>query len=765
MRLTFLNALIVTVLGVEGAGTQGIGDTVGQFPTTVGFEKSFFPRAVCSPEPAPRIVEIREADPAIDLQHHNLMRDLLVKEIAVPNTSVVLGPNVVLDFSTAPDTDLPLSFGRCTTLTSASSFPPGKPGGPVTVGPPRAAIARQIGPGDIIDFGDLGAERDHPVLPVEQARTPHSLGPVLKFGKSRSKHEKVFLDITCTQPDPENRAQPVNDGVRISGFRLFGPSFGQQSTEEIGVHVYRCLDIEISNMEIAGWGGAGVAIIDDPAQGPGQEPNTNLPGDRIGRPEQVRIFNNYIHHNQHPSEVDYSWYDLSLTVLIYDLIFSRHAAGYGVDIGHGAWALITENLFDFNRHAIAASGDTGGYNARGNLVLKGGGYHYGGFHTHQFDIHGMGDNGFGGQAAVQTWYSQNAFQYRRGNAIKIRGRPHLAAYIFDNIFPHAGLEDDWGDDAVHLATSQNVFIGPGNVIDSDTYGKYGVCDFDGDGIDDLFLPTGVSWWFSSGGEFPWSFLSTRRHGLKQVRLGYFDNDQRCDVLAEQNGRWEISSGGRGRWYSIGSFGAPLSEVAFGQFDPKIRDQRPGVTRRTTHALQRAPNGQWYVTPLTAPNWQPVQSSSKPMSQLRFGDFTGDGVTDVLALDNGHWAISESAIGQWRNLNQRLSDNVATVFIADLNHNNVDDIIRLQSSVTSMSNVKLQWWVSDDGTSDWRPLKSHNFPIPVGQMNIPLFGLAGRFGSAPGAGVLTGDFWRIGQFYSAAETAAGAEPNWHSLFAY
>lgn len=764
MRRPFWNTLMLVILAAVSASAQGIEHTVGQFPTIAESDKRFLSNTICSSEPSPRIIEIREADPAIDLAHHKTMRDLLVKEIAVPNTTVVLGPNVVLDFSDAPDNDLPLSFGRCTTLTSASSFPSGKPPTrPIGVRPPTA-IAKRIGPGDVIDFGDLEAELERLKPPIEQARTPRSLGPLLKFGKSRSKTERVFLDISCLQPDPANPRQPVNDGVRISGFRLFGPSFGQQSTEEVGIHVYRCLDIEISNMEIAGWGGAGISITDDPAQGPGQEPTTNLPGDRIGRPDQVRVFNNYIHHNQHPSEVDYSWWDLLPPVLVYDLIFSRHAAGYGVDVGHGAWAQITENLFDFNRHAIAASGDTGGYNARRNLVLKGGGYHYGGFHTHQFDIHGMGDNGFGGQAAVQTWYSQNAFQYRKGNAIKIRGRPDLAAYIFDNIFPHAGLEDDWGDDAIHLATNQNVYIGPGNVIDSDTYGKYGVCDFDGDGVDDLFLATGVSWWFSSGGEFPWSFLSAQTNGLKQVRFGYFDNDQRCDVLAEQNERWEISSGGRGRWYSIGAYGAPLTEVAFGQFDPNIRDHRPGVTRRTTHAFQRAANAQWYVTPLTGPNWQPVGSSSKPMNQLRFGDFTGDGVTDVLAVESGRWAISESAIGSWRPLNSRLSDNVGTLFIADLDNNNVDDIIRLESRGNA-SSVRLEWWVSDDGTSDWRPLKSYDFLIPFGQTNIPLFALTGRFGSAPGAGVLIADFWRIGQFYSSAETAVGALPNWKSLFAY
>jgi hypothetical protein len=189
------------------------------------------------------------------------------------------------------------------------------------------------------------------------------------------------------------------------------------------------------------------------------------------------------------------------------------------------------------------------------------------------------------------------------------------------------------------------------------------------------LATGKTWWYSSFGEFPWTYLRAWTERLNQVRLGYFDDDQRCDVLTESDGEWVIASGGTGPWRSIGAFGAPLSEVAFGQFDPRIRDLRPGVTRRTTHAFWRTQSGQWRVPPLAAPAWQPAQSSSFPLSKLRFGDFTGDGVTDVLAVQSGRWSISQSATGGWQRLNPYLADEVSSLFIADLNNNNIDDLIR------------------------------------------------------------------------------------------
>jgi hypothetical protein len=414
----------------------------------------------------------------------------------------------------------------------------------------------------------------------------------------------------------------------------------------------------------------------------------------------------------------------------------------------------------------------GGYDARWNLTLKGGGYHGRLFNnrTHQFDIHGTGSNGFGGQAGVQSWFFQNSFQYINDKAIKVRGRPHIEISIGDNVFPHEGLEHDKGDDAIGLDDRDDldvIKLATGNVIEFDSYGQYGVCDFDGDGFDDLFLPTGKTWWFSSAGEFPWSYLTERTERLDQVRLGYFDNDLRCDVLTESEGEWVFASGGTGAWTSLGSFGAPLSQVAFGQFDPNVRDHRPGVTRRTTHAFRRMRDGQWQVTPLSAADWQSVQSSSFPMSDLRFGDFTGDGVTDVLSVTGGRWAISESARGSWQRLNPHLGDDVTSLFIADLNNNNIDDILKLKVVVTSRSGsifrLTYTWYVSDDGRSPWHELKKYVWdtrkPILSGRA------FAGRFGVAPGGGVVITGPDRIGYFHSPAEKSRGASPDWASLFSY
>ena len=63
----------------------------------------------------------------------------------------------------------------------------------------------------------------------------------------------------------------------------------------------------------------------------------------------VRVERNYMHHNV------------------------MDAGGYGVVVGGGAYVTVEGNVFDYNRHAVAASGKAfSGYVARFNYVLQGG---------------------------------------------------------------------------------------------------------------------------------------------------------------------------------------------------------------------------------------------------------------------------------------------------------------------------------------------------------------------------------------------------------
>src|SRR5262249_45888257 len=138
-------------------------------------------------------------------------------------------------------------------------------------------------------------------------------------------------------------------------------------------------------MEISGWSGTAISV-EAPPDGSGQaiyveDPVFHVfpPADRINA---VWIHDNFIHHNQHYTEF-----------------------GYGVDTASSGHALIERNVFDFNHHAITASGKQittypegpnkppvvwgASYTANNNLILRGGGYQsYLKGHIQQFDVHG-----------------------------------------------------------------------------------------------------------------------------------------------------------------------------------------------------------------------------------------------------------------------------------------------------------------------------------------------------------------------------------------
>jgi hypothetical protein len=202
------------------------------------------------------------------------------------------------------------------------------------------------------------------------------------------------------------------------------------------------------------------------------------------------------------------------------------------------------------------------------------------------------------------------------------------------------------------------------------------------------------------------------------------------------------------------------------------DFQPGSTRRTTHAFRRRADGQWEITRLTGgANWvtsyvvpgpngpetKVLQSSSKPLDKLQFGDFTGDGVTDVLAVDGGHWSISESALGGWRPLNPALSDDVRHVVIANMDGDNIDDVLKLDAKPTAGS-VVITWSRSQNGTSGWQTFATYSFPInQAGSIRA----FAGRFGAALGGATLVIGPDRRGRFHGITDVT----PDWWSLFPY
>lgn len=350
-----------------------------------------------------------------------------------------------------------------------------------------------------------------------------------------------------------------SDNVRITGIRLDGgmsddpfSAVGQSDADAIVVRSGQ--NVEIDHNEIDHWRGAGVNVSD---------PNNLINQDTA---DTVRVHDNYIHHNQHPGA----------DTCIDAALGGGHANGYGVVVSDGAYALIEANVFDWNRHAIAGTGHPGtGYKMYRNLILQNGGVHFRClqpedgltlvlglgvtialdaigvldndhiYHTHQIDMHGVGDNGFGGVAGEWMDIQFNTILYTAGNGIKLRGTPERAPEspesfsvgmdVTHNVFAH---EDQWagiisGALSPGAMTQEETGLNPSdNTYGLNTYNERKRCDFDGDGAPDDFIATGVTWWYRStllGGR--WVFLEQSPIRVAAVTLEDTDVDGRCDVVA------------------------------------------------------------------------------------------------------------------------------------------------------------------------------------------------------------------------------------------
>jgi hypothetical protein len=324
--------------------------------------------------------------------------------------------------------------------------------------------------------------------------------------------------FTTSRPSPLFAV--AGDGVRISGLRIVGPQSTiaeDDSSLARGIVIDNAIDFEISNCEISAWPSSGIYVSDSSAR---ISPTTN--------PDTIRIRGNFIHHNQFTGR-----------------------QGYGVVMGQGAYARIEENVFDYNRHAIASTGKgETGYTAAHNLVLENGGFHRSvlgaTFYTHQFDMHGADSCGIGswvsdtlyncGQAGHSLRVEGNSFLYTRDAAFKLRGTPTAgpgAALVTNNVFAHSSLDSAVQQTESGLRTE-------GNTVGYNGMRDLGSCDFDGDGVLDTFLATGRTWWFSSAGTSPWAYLNASTLKASELSFGNFDSRLGCDIAKDG----VIWSGGR-----------------------------------------------------------------------------------------------------------------------------------------------------------------------------------------------------------------------------
>ena len=396
----------------------------------------------------------------------------------------------------------------------------------------------------------------------------------------------------------------------------------------------------------------------------------------------VRVERNFIHHN------------------------ARDAGGYGVDVNGGAYVTIMGNVFNYNRHAVTATGRAhSGYVARFNYVLEGG-YREGaswwtaGHYNQHFDVHGEGEGGYGGAGGT---YFEIAFNTIRGAqgyyltqtrpAFMQRGIPAVAVDFRNNVLAHDSLSAAVRFKGIGLSVTQGPaamiaakFNEGGNAFDTDLANALASGDFDGDGRTDVFIANGTGWFFSRAGKGAWEFLHASTKRLHELGFADVDNDGVTDVLyRDPAGNVGYLKSGRHTLLPLTSSPVAMRDVRVGDFDGDGKTD-----------LFFTRNDEWQVWYGSTRTWTTTQNSNKPISEFLFGEFDDVPGTDVAAVLESGWAYSSGAIGFWTPLNSKLTNSFTNALAADFDGNGKTDIAFEKDE---------RWRVSADGRAGIADLRS------------------------------------------------------------
>jgi hypothetical protein len=453
--------------------------------------------------------------------------------------------------------------------------------------------------------------------------------------------------------------------ARITGLRLRGQTVDPQcsgdlgdNSSAIGVDTNAFLDtssVWVDHLDVGYWHGHAIDVRG--GVGLTQDCPSQIPP--FPRNPSVRAIGNFVHHN----------------------------TDYGIVTGQAAFVLVQGNLFyRQGAHSIVSDPvNLSGYAAHDNLILQD-------TPTHDIDMHGSlhtdpnepkphNVDGIAGDYFDVGWNTVLPTQHENVN---VRGTPCRAVRtsIHDNVFIQSK------DDSITSRSTEPLVLWP-NQFGASPHPMLdlAVGDFDGDGIDDVFVGTGAAWYFSSGGAAEWRFLNRMPEHASALRFGDFDGDGRTDIIAIHGGHIDISWGGISPWQTINIVAWPITDIAVGDFDGD------GIAD-----LFLATGAQWFYAP-GGRNWTPFASSSIHTNDLRFGDFTHSGHTQVLRISANHeWQIVRHVDGMWESLGSAGDAGLAGLVVGDFNGDGFADLARSHNG---------RWeYVSPGAGIGWTELWSH-----------------------------------------------------------
>jgi hypothetical protein len=487
----------------------------------------------------------------------------------------------------------------------------------------------------------------------------------------------------------------VGDDIRITGIRLQGPANDAGSSSQdywkikYGIKIGGPFNnLEVDNCEVYNFPYAGIQIGS----------STLSSGNKV--------HHNYIHNN------------------------IQNGLGYGIYFSEG-YGLVFANLFEFNRHDIAGGGQPGsGYEAACNLIRTGG-------TSHNFDMHAEGPQDGTPNAGSFIFIHHNDFEDigvdryegQGKNNVIIRGRPGIQCRIENNRFkhndPHSAIlqinkyggygnmlvwnniynEKDylgWYVKKKWLKSNASNFVNLISYNDdlmhnpatgSDYVYNYTFGDYDGDGNTDIFklengflytLPLNAS---TSGQSTSWQPVLKTAHSFASLHFGFYDSDDRTDMIVQDGNTIDISSGANSPWEPMLNTTYPLESMIAGDFDGNgIED------------LFLANGFEWKVSYDSRLNWQTIKTSNENLDQLKLGYFNNNRRTDVLMVNTKDILVSFDSTSNWSSIGSAPFE-AAELEVADFDGDNLSDIIQ-----PMLGKILI------NGKANWQSCNTDNFPI-------------------------------------------------------
>ncbi len=227
---------------------------------------------------------------------------------------------------------------------------------------------------------------------------------------------------------------------------------------------------------------------------------------------------------------------------------------------------------------------------------------------------------------------------------------------------------------------------------------------------------------SDGGETAWRPLHQTEARVQDLRVGDFDGDGSMDLFRRLQGQWAVSGGGDGHWRRVNSSDVALSDLRFGDFDGD------GTTDvfRVKKALVDGQADIWSLSWSSTGSWSSAGGSREDPSNLRFGDFNGDGCTDIFRTVAGEWQVAfgspSRSFSFWTPIGSAAAPLVDLRF-GDFDGDGTTDLFRLRDGIWEISFGEL----SSSGT-----YVEHGFWTEVGWSDAPPGEL--RFGDFNGDGI-------------------------------